>query len=130
MKITAFLKELDISKWSAIWAFLTDGFAGIAKLICTAFTKLLRKADPAKLKKYAELAATIAQYLRGTVETFMEEGKVREAALKTADAVQVLAEHLADGEYTPAELEIDVGNIKACIEAWQAEDKACDDCHD
>ena len=130
MKITAFLKELDISKWSAIWAFLTDGFAGIAKLICTAFTKLLRKADPAKLKKYAELAATIAQYLRGTVETFMEEGKVREAALKTADAVQVLAEHLADGEYTPAELEIDVDNIKACIEAWQADDKACDDCHD
>lgn len=130
MKLGKFFDELDISKWSAIWAFLSGGWAGLAELICTAFTKLLRKADPEKLKKYAELAAKVALFLRGMVETFIEEGKVREAALKTADAVQVLAEHLADGEYTPAELDIDVDNIRACIEAWQAVDKECDTCAD
>lgn len=130
MKLGKFFEELNISKWSAIWAFLSDGWAGLAELICTAFTKLLRKADPEKLKKYAQLAAKIAVFLRGMVETFIEEGKVRVAALKAADAVQVLAEHLADGEYTTAELDIDVDNIRDCIVAWQAVDKECADCTD
>lgn len=135
MKISAFLKELDISKWSAIWAFLTDGWAGLAKLICTAFTKLLRKADPAKLKRYAELASKVAVFLRGIIETFIEAGAVRDAALQTADSVAVLAEHLADGEYTTDELDVDVDNIKACVEAWkkaavkEAKAEDCPDCH-
>jgi len=126
MKIMAFLKELNISKWSAAWAFLTDGWAGIAELLCKAFTALLKKADADKLKKYSELAAKIATFIRGGIETFLTDGAVKEAAVKTADAVNALAEHLADGEYTTEELDADVKNIEACIKLWQkaGEDEA------
>ena len=124
MKISAFLKELDISKWSAIWAFLTDGFAGIAKLICTAFTKLLRKADPAKLKEYAEFTAKVALFIRGGIETFCVDAEVRAAGMKTADAIAELAEHLKDGEYSTDEFDRDIDNIEACVDAWK---KVCDE---
>lgn len=124
MKISAFPKELDISKWSAIWAFLTDGFAGIAKLICTAFTKLLRKADAGKLKEYAEFTAKVALFIRGGIETFCVDAEVRAAGMKTADAIAELAEHLKDGEYSTDEFDRDIDNIEACVDAWK---KVCDE---
>lgn len=131
-KLAGILNDLEISKWSAFWTLLTGGWADLAKLLCTAFTKLLRKADPAKLKKYAELAAKIAAIVKSIVDIFVSGAKEKEAADKTIVCIQTLAEHLADGEYTTEELDEDVANIVACIDAWKqvADDEDEDDCPD
>lgn len=119
MKLTELLKELNIGKWSACWAFISDGWAGIARLVCEAFTKLLRKADAGKLKEYAEFTAKVALFIRGGIETFCVDAEVRAAGMKTADAIAELAEHLKDGEYSTDEFDRDIDNIEACVDAWK-----------
>lgn len=123
MKLTEILKELNIGKWSACWAFITDGCAGIARLACEAFTKLLRKKEPDKLRNYAEFVSKVAVYIGGGVEMFCTDEATRAAGAATTNAVSVLAEHLADGEYTPEELSADIGNIEKCVDAWKAVSK-------
>lgn len=132
-KLASILNDLEISKWSAFWTLLTGGWAELAKLVCTAFTKLLRKADPAKLKKYAELAAKIALLAQGVVDIFVSGDKEKDAATATINCLRTLAEHLEDGEYTPEELDEDVDNIIAAIDAWKKsadEEDDCPSCHD
>ena len=123
MKLTEMLKELNIGKWSACWAFITEGWAGIARLICEAFTKLLRKKNSDKLRSYAELVGKVAMYISGGVETFCTDDATKTAGSATATAVATLAEHLADGEYTPEELSADIANIEKCVNAWKAVSK-------
>ena len=128
-KLCSILSDLNISKWSAFWTLMTEGWAGLAKLICTSFTKLLRKCDPSKLKVYAELAAKIALLAQGVVDIFVSGEKEKEAATATILCIRTLAEHLEDGEYTTAELDIDVDNIVKCVDAWKkAADDEEDDC--
>lgn len=132
-KLAGILNDLEISRWSAFWTLLTGGWADLAKLLCTAFTKLLRKADADKLKKYAELAAKIAAVVKSIVDIFVSGAKEREAADKTIVCIKTLAEHLADGEYTTEELDEDVDNIIATIDAWKKaadEENDCPDCHE
>lgn len=119
MNLKSVMSDLGVSKWQVVWAWLTGGWADLAKIICENLTKLLQKADPEKLKKYSTLAAKLAVFLRGIIETFVEDELVRDAALKTADAVAVLAEHLADGEYKTEELDADIDNIRVCVDAWE-----------
>lgn len=119
MKLKELLKELDIGKWSACWAFISDGWAGIARLVCEASTKLLRRKDPDKLRNYAEFVGKVAVYIGGGVEMFCTDEPTKTAGMATASAVSVLSEHLADGEYTPEELSADIGNIEKCVEAWK-----------
>ena len=123
MKLTEMLKELNVGKWTACWAFIVDGWAGIARLICEAFTKLLRRKDPEKLRSYAELIGKVAMYISGGVETFCADDATRAAGSATATAVATLAEHLADGEYTPEELSADIANIEKSVNAWKAVSK-------
>ena len=123
-KLANILNDLEISRWTAFWTLLTGGFAELAKLLCTAFTKLLRKADPAKLKKYAELTARIALLAQRVVDIFVSGDKEKEAATATITCLKTLAEHLEDGQYTPDELDADVDNIIAAIDAWK---KVADD---
>ena len=123
-KLANILNDLEISRWTAFWTLLTGGFAELAKLLCTAFTKLLRKADPAKLKKYAELAAKIAMFAQSIVDIFVAGDKEKDAATATIVCLRTLAEHLEDGQYTPDELDADVDNIIAAIDAWK---KVADD---
>lgn len=118
MKLTEMLKALDVGKWSACWAFITDGWAGLARLVCEAFTKLLRK-NPDKVRNYAEFVGKVAVFVGGGVETFCTDEATRAAGTETVKAVSVLSEHLADGEYTPEELSADIGNIEKCVEAWK-----------
>lgn len=113
------LKELNIGKWSACWAFLVDGWAGLARLVCEASTKLLRKKDPDKLRGHAEFVGKLAVYIGGGVETFCTDEATKAAGTATANAVSVLAEHLADGKYTTEELSEDIKNIEKCINAWK-----------
>ena len=131
-KLANILNDLEISRWTAFWTLLTGGFAELAKLLCTAFTKLLRKADPAKLKKYAELTARIALLAQRVVDIFVSGDKEKEAATATIACLKTLAEHLEDGQYTPDELDTDVDNIIAAIDAWKkvADDEEEDDCPD
>ena len=119
MEITSLIKELDIGKWSAAWAFLTGGWAGLAKLICEAFTKLLKKADADKLAKYAELAENIAQFIRYGINLFVTDEKLRNAIGAVATAVEQIAVHIKDGEYTPDEMDADIDAIEAAIDAWK-----------
>lgn len=119
MKLKELLKELNIGKWSACWAFIYDGWAGIARLVCEAFTKLLRRKDPEKLRGYAEFVGKVAVFVGGGVEMFCTDEATKAAGAATANAVSVLAEHLADGEYTPEELSADIGNIEKCVNAWK-----------
>ena len=119
MKLTELLKELNIGKWYACWAFISDGWAGIARLVCEASTKLLRRKDPDKLRNYAEFVGKVAVYIGGGVEMFCTDEATKTAGAATANAVSVLSEHLADGEYTPEELSADIGNIEKCVEAWK-----------
>ena len=118
-KLANILNDLEISRWTAFWTLLTGGFAELAKLLCTAFTKLLRKADPEKLKKYAELTAKIALFAQRVVDIFVSGDKEKEAATATITCLRTLAEHLEDGEYTTEELDADVDNIIAAIDAWK-----------
>ena len=123
-KLASILNDLEISRWTAFWTLLTGGWAELAKLICTAFTKLLAKADPSKLRKYAELTAKIALLAQRVVDVFVSGDKEKEAATATITCLRTLAEHLEDGEYTPDELDADVDNIIAAIDAWK---KVADD---
>lgn len=123
-KLASILNDLEISKWTAFWTLLTGGWAELAKLICTAFTKLLAKADPSKLRKYAELAAKISMFAQGIVDIFVTGDKEKDAATATIVCLRTLAEHLEDGQYTPDELDADVDNIVAAIDAWK---KVADD---
>ena len=113
------LAELNISKLSAAWAFLTGGWAGLAKLLCEAFTRLLQKADPEKLKAYSDLAAKIAGFIRTGIDLFVTDERVRSAAAATAQAIEALANHISDGQYDAAELDADIDNIEACIDLWK-----------
>lgn len=130
-KLAGILNELEVSKWSAFWTLLTGGWADLAKLLCTAFTKLLRKCDPTKLKKYSALAAKIAVCSKSIVDTFVESAKEKAAADATIVCVQTLAEHLEDGEYKTDELDEDVENIVKAVDAWKAvaEEEDCPSCH-
>ena len=119
MDITTLFKNLNVSKLSVIWAFLTGGWAGLAKLLCEAFTKLLSKADPAKLKEYSELAAKIASFIRTGIDLFLNDEKIKAAAEAAAKAIEQLANHIADGIYNEQELDDDIDNITACIDAWK-----------
>lgn len=119
MDITTLFKNLNISKFSVIWAFLTDGWAGLAKLLCEAFTKILSKANPAKLKEYSELAAKIASFIRTGIDLFLKDENVKSAAEATAKAIEQLANHIADGIYNEQELNEDIANITVCIDAWK-----------
>lgn len=119
MKLTEMLKELGIGKWSACWAFLVDGWAGLARLVCETFTKLLRRKDPDRLHDYAEFVGKLAVYIGGGVELFCTDDKTKAAGVATANGVSVLAEHLSDGEYTTGELSADIENIENCVNAWK-----------
>ena len=119
MDITTLFKDLNISKFSVIWAFLADGWAGLAKLLCEAFTKILSKANPAKLKEYSELAAKIVSFIRTGIDLFLKDEKVKAAAEATAKAIEQLANHIADGIYNEQELNEGIANITACIDAWK-----------
>ena len=123
-KLASILNDLEISKWTAFWTLLTGGFAELAKLICTAFTKLLAKADPSKLRKYAELTAKIALLAQRVVDVFVSGDKEKGAATATIICLRTLAEHLEDGQYTTDELDADIDNIVAAIDAWK---KVADD---
>ena len=119
MKLKELMNELNIGKWSACWAFISDGWAGIARLVCEASTKLLRRKDPDKLRGYAEFVGKVAVYVGGGVELFCTDESTKTAGAATANAVSVLSEHLADGEYTPEELSADIDNIEKCVNAWK-----------
>ena len=123
-KLASILNDLEISRWTAFWTLLTGGFAELAKLICTAFTKLLAKADPSKLRKYAELTAKIALLAQRVVDVFVSGDKEKGAATATIICLRTLAEHLEDGQYTTDELDADIDNIVAAIDAWK---KVADD---
>lgn len=119
MKLTELLKELDIGKWSACWAFLVDGWAGLARLVCEAFTKLLKRADADKLKSYSEFAEKVSVFIVGGIETFVTDVATRDAGIATANAVSELSRHIADGNYTTDELDADIRNIEVCINTWK-----------
>lgn len=119
MELTSLIKELNISKWSAVWAYMIDGWAGLAKLVCEAFTKLLKKADADKLAKYAELASKIAQFIRYGINLFVTDTKLCNAIGAVATAIEQIALHIKDGEYTPEEMDLDIDAIEAAIDAWK-----------
>ena len=119
MKLTELLKELGIGKWSACWAFLVDGWAGCARLVCEAFTKLLKRANADKLKSYSELAENIGKFIAYGIELFVPGGAARDAGITTANAVSELSRHMADGNYTTEELNADILNIEYCINEWK-----------
>lgn len=85
MKLTELLKELNIGKWSACWAFISDGWAGIARLVCEAFTKLLRRKDPDKLRNYAEFVGKVAAYTAAgaSTDTSIRQSRMRSTARTT-----------------------------------------------
>jgi len=119
MDISTLFKQLNVSKLSVAWAYITGGWAGLAKILCEAFTKLLAKADPAKLKEYSALASNIAKFIRYGIDLFIKDEKIKTAAESTAKAIDELAQHISDGIYKEEELNADIDNITACIDAWK-----------
>lgn len=119
MDIGNIISQLGIGKFSIVWSFITGGWAGLAKLLCEAFTKLLSKADSEKLKEYSTLAMNIASYLRTGIDMFIKNEAVKAAAESTAKSIEDLANHISNGVYDEDELDADIANIKACIDAWK-----------
>ena len=119
MNISTILKSLDISKLSAITTLIFGGWADLAVLVCKAFTKLLRKADQTKLKFYAEFAAKVAKTIRFIVDLFISGENVKAAAISTCVALETFSNHVADGDYTPEELDEDIDNIENCVADWK-----------
>ena len=119
MNISTILKSLDISKMSAITTLIFGGWADLAVLVCKAFTNLLRKADPTKLKLYAEFSAKVAKAIRFIVDLFISGENVKAAAISTCVALETFSNHVADGDYTPEELDEDIDNIENCVADWK-----------
>lgn len=113
------LNTLGVSKLRAAWSLLTGGISGFLTILAKAFTALLHKADPDKLKHYADLSAKLAKLTRYGVELFVTNECYKKAGTATADALTAFAEHVADGEYTKAELDEDIDTIEACISLWK-----------
>lgn len=119
MNINMILKVLGISKLRAAWSIITGGVSGLLALIASAFTALLRKAEPEKLKYYADFSSKLAKFVRYGVELFVTGECYKKAGITTADALVKFAEHIADGEYTKEELDEDIDFIDACIGLWK-----------
>lgn len=119
MNINTMLNTLGVSKLKAAWSLLTGGISGLLTLLAQAFTALLHKADPSKLKYYADLSSRLAKFTRYGVELFVTSECYKKAGTATADALSTFAEHVSDGEYTKAELDEDIDMIEACISLWK-----------
>lgn len=119
MEIFSAVRDLNISFLSIAWAYLKDGWVGIAKVICEAITKLLQKADKDKLKKYSEVLAKVAVYIREGITIFIEDEELKKAGEMTAKAIEGLVNHISDGNYDADECMDDIDTIIACIDAWK-----------
>ena len=111
MNYKTFLKELGISKFRLVWAYITKGWSGVAELVCVAFTNILGKVPPEKLKVYSELASKVARFIRYGIELFVTNEAFAKAGIKTAVSIDILSKHLEDSRYTPEELGVDVAII-------------------
>ena len=118
MDLTTIMKSLDISTLGLLWAKLTGGWSGVGVYICKAVTKLLKKAKAEDLSKYGDIVVKVAELVKLIVNDFVPE-KYKEAALATVAAIQTLADHIKDGEYTQEEFDADIDNIEKCVDAWK-----------
>jgi len=119
MDIKSLFKNLDIGAVGLGWSYLRNGWAGIGEYLVKAFSKMLKKLPADQLKYYAEIVQKVAQLLRMVIDTFIKGEKPKAAATATATAIEELAKHLEDGEYTKTELDQDIDAITACIYLWK-----------
>jgi hypothetical protein len=110
---------MNISKIKAAWAFLTDGWSGLAQYLLKAVNALLAKCDAEKCKKTATIAISIAAIVKTACDVFAPD-KYRTAAVKTVDALETLATALEDGNLTADEINANIDAISTCIELWKA----------
>lgn len=123
MDITSLLKKLDISTLGIVWAKLTGGWKGVAVYLCKALTALLKKLPAEELKRYAGVIRKVMELVKMIVTDFVPVA-YKDAGMKTVEAIEDLSEHVEDGEYTEEELDKDIDNVQACVEAWKNVKKA------
>lgn len=119
MNIKDIIKKLDIGPVGLGWSYFKDGLAGIAKYLCEKLSALLKKLPADQLKYYADIAKNVAKLIRMVIDTFVKSTTVKAAADATVQAVETLAAHIEDGEYTTKELDEDIDSIEACIDLWK-----------
>lgn len=109
-------------KWSnikALWALVTDGWAGLMKYVLGFINVALQKLNGDKLKKASQIAVNVAAVVSAAVGVFVDE-KYRDAANKTVDALKDLALSIEDGELSGAELSANIEAVSMCVDAWKA----------
>ena len=111
-------RKMDISKIKAAWAFLTDGWSGLAEYLLTVVNKVLSKCDAEKMRKTATIAISVAAVVKTACEVFAPD-KYKDAAAKTIAALESLAVALEDGNLTSDELDANIKAISACIDGWK-----------
>ena len=109
---------MNISKIKAAWAFLTDGWSGLAQYLLKAVNAVLAKCDAEKCKKTATIAISIAAVVKTACEVFAPD-KYKSAAGKTVEALETLAVALEDGNLTSDELDANIKAISACVDGWK-----------
>lgn len=110
---------MNISKVKAAWAFLTGGWSGLAQYMLGIVNKALALCDAEKCRKCSTIAISIAAIVKTAVDVFAPE-KYKLPAASTVNALETVATALEDGQLTAEELNVNIDNISACIEAWKA----------
>lgn len=108
---------MNISKLKALWALATGGWAGLATYILEAVNAALKKLDQTKLAQMAQVVGCVLAALKALSPLL--PAKYAKACAATIEAVDELAQALADGKVTEEELDAIVDGIEAAIVAWK-----------
>lgn len=108
---------MNISKFGAIWNFMTGGWSGLAVYVLEAVNKWLATLDAEKLAQ----AALVVKSLCNAVDALVPliPLKYAAAAKATTHALATLAIALADGKLTKEELDVQIDAVEAAVEEWK-----------
>lgn len=108
---------MNISKFKAVWSFITGGWAGLAVLILEAVNRYLATLDPAKLAQFALVVKSLANAVDALAPLI--PSKYADAVRATTAALSALAQSLADGKITEKELDANIDAVQAAVLAWK-----------
>lgn len=109
--------EMNISKFKAVWSFVTGGWAGLAVFILGEVNGYLATLDQSRLAQFALVVKSLANAVDALAPLI--PSRYAEAVLATTAALAALAQSLADGKITEEELDANIDAVQAAILAWK-----------
>lgn len=109
--------EMNISKFKAVWSFVTGGWAGLAVFILGEVNGYLATLDQSRLAQFALVVKSLANAVDALAPLI--PSRYAEAVRATTAALAALAQSLADGKITEDELKANIDAVKAAVNAWK-----------